>query len=163
MENLGIDYKLLIAQVVNFGILFFLFSRFIAKPFLNAIKSEKERDIEKDRYLAELEAKHTRMMEEEKEWRKKIKQEQEKILDDTKHAAEKLRVELMERAKNEANDFIDRAKKQIDEDRANFLREVKTHIANMSVFVIEQALRKYLTTDIQKKLTDHILTNIKKN
>ncbi len=163
MENLGVDYKVFIAQVVNFGILFFVFSRFIAKPFLQAIRDEKAKDIEKDRYLAELEAKHTKMLEEEAAFRKKMKQEQEAILAETKKAADKLRAELMEQAKEDAADLVLRAKKQIDEDRDAFHREVKSHIATMSVFVIEQALQKYLTADVQKKLTEHILTNLRKN
>ena len=46
MENLGIDVKLLIAQVVNFALFLFIFHRFISKPFLRFLDSEKKKDEE---------------------------------------------------------------------------------------------------------------------
>ena len=41
MENLGIDIKLLIAQMINFGLFFFIIKKFVTKPFLNFVEDEK--------------------------------------------------------------------------------------------------------------------------
>ena len=162
MENLGIDYKLLIAQIVNFGLLFFLFNRFMAQPFLEYLRKEKKKDMERDTLLNEVQTKHDRMLEEEEQWRKKIKQEQEKILAETKKTAEKVKGELMEDAKAEADALLAKAREQIEHDRENFHKEVRTYIADVSILVIEKALKQYLTADVQKKLTEHILSNLKK-
>jgi len=47
MENLGIDPKLIFSQILNFAVFFFIFFRFIAKPF-NAYLS-KQKELEKER------------------------------------------------------------------------------------------------------------------
>ncbi|QQG43841.1 MAG: ATP synthase F0 subunit B [Candidatus Roizmanbacteria bacterium] len=162
MENLGIDIKLLIAQVINFIILFFVFRRYLAKPFINYLKEERKKDEDKSKILSELETKHDRMIEEEQEFRKKLKQEQEKILNETKRASEKLKEELMKKAKDEADDIISKAKRQIEDDREVFYKEVKSYITDTSIFMIEKALKQNLTTEVQKKLTEHVLSNLQK-
>ena len=44
MENLGIDIKLLIAQLINFGIFFFIIAKFVAKPFTKFLNEERNKD-----------------------------------------------------------------------------------------------------------------------
>jgi F-type H+-transporting ATPase subunit b len=162
MENLGIDYKLLIAQVINFGLLFFLFRRFMAKPFMKFLTEEKKKDESREKLSQELASKHEKMLEDEAKWRKKVKQEQEKILEETKQSAEKMKAEILQDAKDEAEALMEKARQQLEEDRENFHKEVRTHIADVSVLVIEKALQKYLTGDAQKKLTAHVLSSLGK-
>ncbi len=45
VRQFGIDWKLLVAQAVNFGILFFLLERFAYRPILNVL-AERRRRIE---------------------------------------------------------------------------------------------------------------------
>lgn len=163
MENLGIDYKLLIAQVINFAILFFIFRRFMAKPFMKMIKDERKKEEEKNRLEEEVKTKHARMLEEEQVWRKRIKNEQEKILDETRKEAEKLKAELSTNARTEAEDIVTRAKKQIEEERENFYKEVRKYITDTSILIVQQALKKYLTTDMQRHLTGEVISNLKKD
>ena len=45
LKNLGIDVKLLIAQIINFGLLLWLLKKLLYKPFIKRIeKDEKERE-----------------------------------------------------------------------------------------------------------------------
>lgn len=163
MENLGIDYKLLIAQIINFCLFFVVFSRFIAKPFMKYMEGEKHKDTERERILLELQTKHERMEHEEKEWRKQVKKEQEKILAETKKIASTMKEELLNEAKEEANVIVVRAKSQMEEEKAKFQKEMKTYVSDVSIFVIERALRTHLTEDVQKKLTEHVIENLKKD
>lgn len=163
MENLGIDYKLLIAQVINFAILFFVFKKFIAAPFIKFLTEEKRKEKEKDRILEELETKHERMLDEETKFRKKMKEEQEKILSETKKSAAELKEEMIKSAKAEADALLTRAKEQTEDEKRKFYQEAKKYVADTSISVIENALKDYLTADAQKKLTDHVLTSLKAN
>ncbi len=163
MENLGIDYKLLIAQIVNFGLLFYIFNKLVAKPFLKYLQEEKKKDIDRDVIAAELMTKKERMLEEEQAWRKKLKAEQEKLLQAAKKIAEEKKAAILEDAKSEAASIISKAHEQVEEEKSRFYREVKKHISDVSVAMIEGALRKYLTSDIQKKLTEYVLSSVKSN
>src|SRR3989344_4531891 len=51
MEGLGIDLKLLIAQIINFGLFFYVFKRFLAKPFVSFIDEEKQKEAERETSL----------------------------------------------------------------------------------------------------------------
>jgi len=46
LNNLGVDWKLLLAQVVNFFILFLILNRFVYKPIVNILRKRRD-DIEK--------------------------------------------------------------------------------------------------------------------
>ena len=46
MENLGINVKLIIAQIINFALFFLIYKKFIAKPFVNFINGEKKKEEE---------------------------------------------------------------------------------------------------------------------
>lgn len=161
MENLGIDYKLLIAQIINFGLLFFIFNKLVVKPFLKYLQEEKKKDIDRDVITAELQTKKERMIEEERAWRKKLRDEQEKLLQTAKKIAEEKKTEILEDAKSEAASIISKAHEQVKEEKTRFYREVKTHISDVSIAMIEGALRKHLTSDVQKKLTEYVLSSVK--
>src|SRR5438067_1705685 len=99
MEQLGIDFKLFIAQVTNFLIFFFIFKKFIVKPLNQTIEKEKKKEAEKEKILKDLETQHQRMVEEETKWRKELEKEKDKILAETKKVADQIKIETINQAK----------------------------------------------------------------
>ncbi len=162
MENLGINYKLLIAQIINFGLLFLVFKRFVAKPFFKYLHEEQSKDNERERITVDLQTKQERMRQEEDTWRKKVRKEEEKILGDAKKSAEEIKTEILAGANKEAAVIVEKARKQVAEERELFYQGLKKSVGDISIFVIEKALKNFLTMDMQKKLTEQVLENIKK-
>jgi len=64
MESLGVDVKLLIAQIVNFLLFFLIFKKFIAKPFSQFLVTEKQKEQERERILLELKQKEDNFLKE---------------------------------------------------------------------------------------------------
>src|SRR3989344_4575625 len=60
MEGLGIDLKLLIAQIINFGLFFYVFKRFLAKPFVSFIDEEKQKEAERETSLQKAKKKRSK-------------------------------------------------------------------------------------------------------
>lgn len=160
MENLGVDPKLLIAQIINFGLFFFLFSTFIAKPFLAFIQREKKKDAERS-HLNDLALKQEEeLKKKEDEMKLRLKREYDRALHEAKNEAMAVRTTLMSQAKSEADGLIAKAKKEITDEREAMVREMKERIGSLSVLLVEQGLREYLTEDMQKGVTKRILTNL---
>ncbi|NTU72985.1 hypothetical protein HGB07_02295 [Candidatus Roizmanbacteria bacterium] len=163
MENLGVDYKLLIAQLINFGIFFFIFTKYAAHPLIKIMDKEKQQEKEKERIMKDLESKNEHMKEEERVWRVKLQKERDSIIAETKQAAEDIRKDMLEKATQEATEVIAKAHKQIAEEKDQLHKDVRERTVDLSMYIITNALGEYLTSDLQKQLTGHIINNLGKS
>ena len=75
MENLGIDGKLLLAQMINFVLFFFLVKKFIVKPFTTFLNQERTNEEEKNKLLEKLKKSEEAGIEAEKKMKEKMKKE----------------------------------------------------------------------------------------
>lgn len=160
MENLGVDVKLLFAQLVNFGIFFFVFHRFISKPFLKFLKEQKETDSLRTKMAEELEARQAKLEAKDKEADKKRKQTLDIAIAQAKKDAGAVRLEIMEEAKKEAEEFIKKTRQQLEDEREQMYKDMRSQIAQVSMMVVEKALKEQLTGDVQKQITKNIMNHI---
>lgn len=160
MENLGIDVKLLLAQIVNFALFFFLFQKFIAASFLKFINEEKQKEKEKERILSALKTKEEEMSKKEDELKEKMRKETEKILLMARSEANKLKEGIIAQAKKEADDLREKMRQQMKDEREAMYKEIKEKIIDLSVDMVDRALEEYLTEKTRKELTQHILKNL---
>lgn len=160
MENLGLDAKLLVAQLVNFAIFFFVFQKFISKPFLSYLKKQKEEDHMRAKMAEELETRQETLAAQDK----KLEQERKKTLQDaieeSKKAAETVKQEIIAAAKKEAEEIVKKAHAQIEDERQTMYKDVRKQVATVSSLVVEKALTDYLTRDAQEAVTKNIITHI---
>lgn len=108
MENLGLDWKVLLAQLVNFGILLVVLKKYLYKPLVKAIDERNKKistalDDSKriEEKLAGIEKKETELLDLARE---KAKKEREEIID----MANKEREKMIEDAKVAANREVER-------------------------------------------------------
>jgi F-type H+-transporting ATPase subunit b len=163
MDKFGLDIKLMIAQVTNFFIFYFVFKKFMAKPFSAFIKNEKKKEAEKEKMMNELDEKYERMKAEEKEWQLQMQNEKEKVINETKKVAEQLKSDTLQQAKQEATEMVQKAEKQISSEREDLYNEVKKRTIDLSTYIVEKGLKEYLTEDAKKDLTKHIVNNLGKD
>lgn len=163
MESLGIDIKLLIAQIINFALFFYIFKRFIAKPFSNFLNIEQKKEEEKEKILQELKRKEEEMIKEQEKAREKIGREIDLAIKNAKVDALQVREDLITDAKEEAEEILTRAAKQTAEEKEAMHKEIKKKIADLSVLIVNRALSQFLTPDVQKTIIRHILRNLPKD
>lgn len=162
MESLGIDFKLLLAQIINFALFFYIFKRFIAKPFSNFLNLEVDKEKEKEKILEDLRKKEEELIDREKKAKEKIKEEFDSSIKNAKKEAQLVRDDIIAAAKKEADLIILKGKKQVEDEHVTMQKEVKKNVVDLSVFLVEKGLSNFLTPDVQKKLTQHILKNFSK-
>lgn len=162
MENLGIDFKLLLAQLVNFTLFFILFQKFISKPFLNFLHKEKKQEEDKKKLMETIKKQEEEMSRMEQEMRTRAKKQIDEMLEQAKGAAEKAKQDIIASAEKESAQIIAKAKSQIEIEREQLYKEVKNKTVEVGMLLIKDALKDYLTEDSKKALTQHILHNVSK-
>lgn len=162
MENLGLDLKLLIAQLINFLVFFLIYKKFIAQSFLNFLNEEKKKneaisalDQEIARKKEELVAEKKRMKEEVK---KEIEQLKKSLMEEVKEEKRK----VIEQAKKEAEIIKERAKKQALEMETKMKAEFKKKINELVITAFEAAFKDVLDEKEEKEITMRIFKNLKK-
>ena len=160
MENLGIDLKLIIAQIINFFILFIIFKKFISVPFLNFVKEERRKEEEKNKLLKDMEEKSLKLDEQKKMMKQEQNKEMEKMMYSTAQGAEALRQELIKKAEKEAADIVAKGKLQIEDEKAKMDKQMKSQLIDISTMLVEKGLQNYLDEEKKRAVTQNILNSL---
>ncbi len=163
MENLGIDGKLLLAQIINFVLFFILVKKFVVKPFSAFLNQERKNEEEKSRFLDKLKKNDEVAIEAEKKMKEKMKKEFDVLFVQAKKEAQSLRTDLIKQAEADAQEIRDKSKKLLEEEKNALYREVKDKIIKTSLMIVENTLKESLDESVRKKVTGMIIKNYEGN
>ncbi|MDD4989332.1 MAG: F0F1 ATP synthase subunit B [Candidatus Pacebacteria bacterium] len=142
LSHLGIDWKLLLAQVVNFAILAFILTKFAYKPILGMLKTRRD-DIEEGLKASE-ESKErlskTKIIEEER-----ILAADKKALamvQDAEVTAKKRGEAIMEDSKKKSEGIMESAHKSIEQERGRMSEEVESEAKMLVRMSLEKVIGK---------------------
>lgn len=162
LSKLGIDWRLLIAQLVNFLILLFILYKFLYKPILNLLENRREK-IEKGLRDAEKmgeELEKIKILKEEEI--KKAKQEAQTIIEKAQKTAERAGQEVRMRTKKDVEKLIEVARTQIVDEKEKMLTEVRKEAALLVVAAAEKVVGKTIDMKVQQKLVEDSLKEVSK-
>ena len=159
MENLGVDGKLLLAQIINFVLFFILVKKFVVRPFTAFLNQERKNEEEKNRFLDKLKKNDEVAIEAEKKMKEKMKKEFDVLFVQAKKEAQNLRADLIKQAEADAQEIRNKSKKLLKEEKNALYREVKNKIVRTSLMVVEKALKESLDESSRKQVTNFIIKN----
>ena len=159
-SKLGIDWRLLVAQLINFGILFWILRRFLYKPILDVLEKRKT-TIEKGFEDAKLAEEKLRAAEKEALLiLQKAKHEAEKTVEQAQKDAQNERQEITRKAKEEVYRIIYEAREKILAERQDMIDEVKKELAGVVTDAVSVVLAgvsdKKISADLAKKAIQEI-------
>ncbi len=161
ITKLGIDWKLLLAQVVNFGILVYILQRFVFKPIVAAL-NERQNKIKENIALGEEIKKKLAEAEEAKaEVLKQARLDGDKILKEADKNATKLKEEKLQETRVEALTIISQGRAQIEKDRASLRTELKKETGELISLAIEKSMGDIINESAQNKLKEQALASLK--
>lgn len=160
LSKLGIDWKLLLAQIVNFTILVGILSAFVYRPLLNLIDARRERARKAMEDAKKIEEQKAEMERHRQGHLRKIDEECGVILERTKKEAEKAKAEILESAKREADALLAKGREQLQEERARVFAEVQGTIAQAIVRMTEKILEREFEASDQKRLVSSLTKEI---
>lgn len=162
MESIGIDFKILLSQIVNFLILFFLLSWLLYKPILK-ILNQRRKKIEESMALAEKTKKESEELDQKtREMIEKTKKEALGILEETKQQAEKNKKEIQAQASKEAEFLMKKAEERIREQKQEMMRELRQETVNLTIITTEKLLAKNIDKTSEEKFVKEVIDRVEK-
>lgn len=140
LTSLGIDWKLLVAQIVNFLILLFLLKKFLYQPILKMLGERKQKI---DKGLKDSEEAEKRLAETEiktKDLIAKASQEAQKIVNETRKEVEKNSVVILDHAKQKSDEIVAKAKEQAEAEKEKIVNSAKSELAAIVELSVEKIL-----------------------
>jgi F-type H+-transporting ATPase subunit b len=159
-SKLGINPLLLIGQIINFLILFFLLKKILYKPILGIL--EKRRNyIEESMKKADKIAKQEKEAEKEREEKmRELRIKSQEIIDKAKKTGEDRKKEILKKAEVEASGIIEKSKKEAESEKERVMREVRSDAADLTTLAVSQVLKKGIDTKLQQKLIHDALSEL---
>ncbi len=140
MESLGLDIKLLIAQIINFGLLLFILSKVLYKPVIKLI-DERNKKLNK---AIEDSARIEKKLE-------KIEESKKELLSQARQKANEEREDIIKIAQEESRTIIDNAKKKAE-------KEIEKGLITLQTAKTEA--EKDLTDKFMGEVTDNLLKKL---
>jgi F-type H+-transporting ATPase subunit b len=157
LANLGIDWKLLLAQVVNFVVVLLVLKRFAYQPMLKLL-DERTAKIEKGLVDAESAARKLSEMEmKEKAVLADARTEAKRILADASEAAAKRDAVKMAETEVRVKKLLEESENKIVEDRKKMLEEAKRELAGTVLLAVEKVLSEKMDSAKEKELIERNL------
>jgi F-type H+-transporting ATPase subunit b len=159
----GVNWKLMLAQIVNFAIVFFVLWRFAIRPLM---KTMETRNKEISKGIDDAQAAADRLEAVEKEVKAKLqeaKKESMVILEKANSQAELNRQESLTKAKLEVEQVVSKAKIHIEQEKAKMFVEAKEEFANLLQTSLTKVLSKSISQEIDQKYIHQTLADLKKN
>ncbi|MFA5013463.1 MAG: F0F1 ATP synthase subunit B [Candidatus Paceibacterota bacterium] len=161
METLAIDWKILIAQIINFAILFFLLKQFVFGPFLALMKKRREKIEEGIQKSDEAEEKLKKIMEvKERADRENEEKRKETLLRAGEESKEKIRL-ATEKADKEREAILIRAEKDARELKEREQEETQREMIENAFLLTEKLLKENVDENKNKQITEDFLKKIK--
>lgn len=138
----GLDWKLLLVQAVNFGLLMAVLWYFLYQPVMNMLDA-RQKKIEEGVKSAEAAEKRLEEIEGEKDAvLKKATNEASDIVSNSKSRAEEQASGIISDANKRADSIVDQAQTQAHEAKEQAMRESQSEIARAAVLAAEKILRE---------------------
>lgn len=162
LEAFGIDYRLLIANFINFGLLLLILYKVGYKPIMKFI-AERTAAIETGiknaeratSALAEAEATQASLL-------AKARQDAQQLVAEAQQRAEQQGAAIVERSKSEAHKVIEQAKQDIRGQHDQMMREAKQELAGVVILATEKILQAKMDTATDEALLKKVLSDTAK-
>ena len=152
-----IDFKLFLAQLINFAIIFFVLYKFAFKPIAK-IMQERTVTIEKslndakevEKKLAETNLEQTKIL-------NSAKKDALAIIENANQSAEINKQKLIEKTKLEVAAVFESEKAKIAQEKEESLKEIKNEMADLVVLAVEKVLKEKMTDVKDKKIIEDLI------
>ncbi len=141
ISTFHIDWKIIIAQAINFGVVFVVLYIFALKP-LSKLMTERSEKIGKGILDAKANAEILEKTRAEyNEVLLKAKAEANKIFQDGKKEAEANKAIMLEDAKKQVSVMMESGKKTLEAEKVKMVEEAKKEIINLAMLATEKLLK----------------------
>jgi len=154
LGNLGIDINLLIAQIVNFGLLLWLLTKFLYKPIIQRIEKDENELKQAQIQRKELEKKEQSFTEKKEKEMATLKKRTEKIISEAEYIAEKIRDDAHKKSNADSIAIITQSKNKLNSLRPDIERELYIKMQKKIKDSFNETFRNSLPVNRLKEIQD---------
>ncbi len=158
-ESFGINWILLVAQIVNFLVIFYLVKRFALKPILKLLKDRENTIKEGLRQAEESQRLLEQANEKERTILKKAQSEAKILLADAKREREEMLAKSEERTRVQTETMLKEAREQINAETRDAEKRLSAHVSKLAVELLEKSATELFS---DKEQSSVIETAVKK-
>lgn len=158
IQTFHINYSLLLAQVVNFAIVFLVLYKFALKP-LTKVMHERTATIEKG--IEDAKVAVTSLEDAQKDAKQLLTQtkiEAQEIVKKAQLDADTKKQQMIEQAKAQVGVIVDSAKQQINQEKLKMIAEAKAEIGSLVIestrAILSGAINKDVDASIVKSISE---------
>lgn len=160
LTKLGVDWRLLIAQVVNFLILFFILRKFLYRPVLTYL-SERRIRISDGIRDAERASERLRGIElERQEVLRRAEAERRSVLEAASAEAEVVRKQRLEAASAEAAAIVEKSRMEIVRAKDDFIMSARQELAGLVVAATRKVVAGAVTPTVHQEIIDQAIAEL---
>lgn len=157
LAKLGIDWKLLIAQGVNFVVLLWVLKRYAYKPILRALEARTKKIEQGLKDAALSQEKLAASVEEEKKVMAAAREEAREILMKAETSAKERDTRMLEETKTKIDRMITDADAHLAEEKARLIREAKAELSEIVIAATGRVLGKAVDAKVDAGLVQAAL------
>jgi F-type H+-transporting ATPase subunit b len=152
IEKLGIDWKLILAQIVNFTILFFVLKKFVYKPVIELLEKREKRVKEAENFAQNVGKRMAEIDDEARKITVNASKKADGIINEARERAKKREKEIVDEASEKGKKIIEEARWQAGQEKEKAFGELKKEIGSLVV----AATGKVISKDIKNEELKHL-------
>jgi len=160
-ENLGINWKILLGQLINFLLILYLLKRFVYRWFLNLLKERKEKIEKGIKMSEEAERRSEAVNVEREEILSRSREEGLKVLKKNEELAEKRKEEILAQTQKERELLLRKSQEEGKSEIERMKKEQSEKMLNLSFALVEKILEEKIDLKKDKEIIEKLLREIK--
>ncbi len=161
MDGLGIDWKILLLQVVNFLVLLWLLKRFVYKPFLAMLQKRQKRIEEGVKKSEEAEKSLAKIRALAQEVEAANERKAREVVVAAEHKVQEKTRQMMAAAEEERKKAAEAARLAIERERVQARESQQKESVDMAFAVAEKFLKEKIDKAADKALIEKLASQIK--
>ncbi len=157
MEGLGINLPTLLAQIVNFGILFGLLYLVAYKPIMRMLDERSKRVKDSMEQTESIKEQMAHAEEEAKRQIEAASKEGQEVIARAVRTGEETRQQAQQEARKDAEALIGRARTEIQRERDGAIDELKRAFADLTILAAGRVIGRSLDKEAHRELIDKTL------
>jgi F-type H+-transporting ATPase subunit b len=162
MEQLGINITSLIAQIVNFAILYFVLKKFVFDSIVSLVSDQRKKKKEMEKKADMLEKEWESLEKRKEQELLKVQKQADMLMTDAKLEAEAKKKEILAAANKEALKIKKDTKLELEQEKEQMQDSVKGYAASLASKMASQLIKKFLGKKEQEKLLNKSIAQLKK-
>jgi len=161
MNELGIQWKVLIAQLINFSIVFFVLWRFAYRPIFRVLETRRQKIAESVANADKIKAELARIEAERKRVLAQAGDVANQMIEEARDAAARVREAETQKAVATAEQIVTKARAAAAQEHTRMLAELKREVGRLVVQTTATVTGKILTPDDQRRLAEETAKQLK--